>query len=96
MEPTLRAALLSWDVRPELLFVLLLAGGLYVRGWRRLRTLSAGRAYTGWRLASYLLGLTFIGLALMSPIDVLALQLFSLHMLQHVILMGWAPPLLWL
>jgi putative membrane protein len=39
-------------------------------------------------------GLFFIGLALMSPLDVLSSQLFSMHMIQHLLLIMIAPPLL--
>jgi cytochrome c oxidase assembly factor CtaG len=45
-------------------------------------------------LSVYLLGLFIVGLALLSPIDVLAAQLFSMHMIQHLLLVMIAPPLL--
>jgi cytochrome c oxidase assembly factor CtaG len=47
-----------------------------------------------WRLAAYLAGLFVIGLALLSPIDVLGSQLFLMHMVQHLLLIMIAPPLL--
>lgn len=52
------------------------------------------RLATGWRLAAYLGGLAILGLALMSPIDVLGGQLFLMHMVQHLLLVMIAPPLL--
>jgi putative membrane protein len=100
MDPTLKAVLLSWDWRADVLLVLLLAGGLYWRGWRRLRGLRkgsgrlAGSHAANWRPVAYLGGLGFLGLALLSPIDVLSSLFFSMHMLQHLLLTMIAPPLL--
>jgi cytochrome c oxidase assembly factor CtaG len=47
-----------------------------------------------WRPVAYLTGLVVIAVALMSPIDVLASQLFFMHMIQHLLLMMVAAPLL--
>ena len=55
-------------------------------GWR---SLSAS-----WRPISYIAGLLVIGLALLSPFDVLVQQLFFMHMIQHLLLIMLAPPLL--
>lgn len=77
------------------MIVLALAGTFYTMGWWRLRLRQRrGRLATVWRLVSYLTGLLIIGLALMSPIDVLASQLFLMHMVQHLLLIMVAPPLL--
>lgn len=103
MDPILKAALSSWDWRPDVIFVLALAGTLFISGWRRLRQrtqpIHKGRrdgwqASANWRPVSYLAGLFFIGLALMSPLDVLGSQLFTMHMIQHLLLIMIAPPLL--
>ncbi len=103
MDPTLRAFLLSWDWRPELMMVLALAGTIYTRGWWRLRKRTADRqgispwqARARWRPLLYLGGLLILGLALMSPIDVMSSQLFFMHMIQHVLLVSIVPPMLWL
>lgn len=99
MDPIARAALTSWDWRPEVIIALLLFGALFVIGWRRLRSVS-GRARdrrslgTGWRPVCYVAGLLVIGFALMSPIDVLVQQLFFVHMIQHMLLIMIAPILL--
>lgn len=74
----------SWD--PSLVYVGL-AAGLYVLG-------SRGR----WRpkpleAIAFFAGLLTIVIALDSPIDAYADQLFWVHMLQHVLLLTIAPPL---
>ena len=104
MDPVLKAVLLSWDWRIEVILVPVLAGALYTQGWRRLRALrkresrstgERGRLATGELLAAYLGGLLILGLALVSPIDVLAGQFFFMHMIQHLLLVMVVPPLLW-
>ena len=97
MDPTLRATLQSWDLRIEIILPLLLAGAFYTRGWRRLRAArGGGKLATGLRLTAYLTALIVLGLALMSPIDVLGGQFFFMHMIQHLLLVMIIPPLLWL
>ena len=105
MDPILRAVLLSWNWRLDVIIILLVLGGLYTVGWRRLRkrTRRERRIRRGprrhelaarWRLASYHTGLVFVALALLSPIDALGQQLFFMHMIQHLLLIMFAPPLL--
>jgi cytochrome c oxidase assembly factor CtaG len=102
MDPLLGAALSSWDWRPAVIVPLLLAGSLYGLGWRRLRRRrqsgperhNAWNVGAAWRPIAYGGGLVAIVFALLSPIDVLASQLFLMHMIQHVLLMMVAPPLL--
>jgi cytochrome c oxidase assembly factor CtaG len=43
-----------------------------------------------------MLGLSFLALALLSPIDWLGTQLLTMHMVQHKLLIMVAAPLLWL
>jgi hypothetical protein len=47
-----------------------------------------------WRTVSFVLGLLAIIAALDSPIDALAVKLFWVHMVQHILLIAVAPPLL--
>ena len=99
MDPIARAALSSWDWRPEVIISLVVLGVLFAIGWRRLRAIS-GREKgwrslgAGWRPVSYIGGLAVIGFALMSPLDVLVQQLFFMHMIQHLLLIMVAPVLL--
>jgi putative membrane protein len=100
MDPTLRALVTSWDWRPEILLILAIGAALYITGWSRLRR--RGRRHgrhqlaSGWRLASYLGGLTILGVNLMSAIDILGSFFFFMHMLQHLLLIMVAPVLIWL
>lgn len=105
MDPVLRAILMSWNWRLEIILVLALAGTLYSRGWWQLRKRTHHRHQTRrvgqpwpltarWRLVSYLAGLIIMAVALMSPIDVMGGQLFFMHMIQHLLLIMIAPPLL--
>jgi putative membrane protein len=80
---------LDWTGGPALLWV---AGAalLYWRGGRLRRP----RGGDGWRTASFAAGLAAIVIALGSPIDGLADELFWVHMVQHLLLIGAAAPLL--
>jgi len=82
-----------WPFEPVVLIGVELAGVLYViggMGLSRSRHGSAGR----WRGVAFWLGLLTILVALQSPIDMLARQLFWVHMVQHLLLMVVAAPLL--
>lgn len=68
-----------WNFEPVLIVMLVAATVVYVRRWRAVR---AG----GWRLTSFLLGILSFAAALISPIDALGHQLFTMHMVQHVLL----------
>ena len=97
MHPLLTALLGAWEVRWEVLLPLLLAALVYGLGWTRLRLQSRRQKLASrWRLATYLLGLGSLALALLSPIDWLGTQLLTMHMVQHKLLVMVAAPLLWL
>ena len=97
MHPLLTALLGAWEVRWEVLLPLLLAALLYGLGWSRLRQQSRRQKLASrWRLATYMLGLGSLALALLSPIDWLGTQLLTMHMVQHKLLVMVAAPLLWL
>ncbi|GAC1702702.1 MAG: hypothetical protein NVS9B6_19170 [Candidatus Limnocylindrales bacterium] len=67
----------------------MLAAFVYARGFRRVRT-----QLPAWRMAAFFAGLAAILIALVSPVDALAEELFSVHMVQHMLLMVVAAPLL--
>jgi cytochrome c oxidase assembly factor CtaG len=95
MSPTLDAFLRSWPLDPWLLLALVLTAIVYLRGWRILHRRDPERWGAG-QLAAFLGGLAAIFLALASPIEPFAALLLQVHMVQHLLLMMVAPPLLWL
>lgn len=83
----------NWDL--WLLGGLAAAAGLYLRGVLRLwRRAGAYRGIPRWRVVAYLSGLLALFVALISPVDALGVALFSVHMVQHLLLMVVAAPLL--
>src|SRR5215510_14533177 len=72
---------------------LVLASFLYLRGWRRLRE-SPVSPMLGWRLASFLLGMSLVWGALASPLVAYDHELLTVHMIQHLLLMTFAPGLI--
>ncbi len=95
MSPTLEAFLRSWPFDPWLAATLTASGMVYLRGWLILRRRDAERWHAG-RPAAFLSGLAAIYLALASPIEPFASLLLQVHMVQHLLLMLVAPPLIWL
>jgi putative membrane protein len=83
----LPAALWYWPFEPVVLVSVELAAVLYVVGGIGVRT-------ERWRSIAFWLALLTILLALQSPIEILARQLFWVHMIQHLLLMVVAAPLL--
>ena len=88
--------LTSWPGEPALAAAMLVGLALYVIGWRRLRRGPAARVLPRWRIWCYLAGLLALALAVLSPIAVFSERLFFMHMVQHLLLLLIAPPLLWL
>ena len=80
---------LDWTGGPALLWALAVAL-LYWLGGRRL----PARPGEGWRTAAFAGGLLAVLIALDSPLDGYADELFWAHMVQHVLLIGLAAPLL--
>ncbi len=93
MQQVAEAAILSWNWEPGILLALLLSTGLYVRGWRRLQAL-APLKFPLWRLTCFLGGILTIFFAICSPLDAFGNFLLQAHMVQHMLLMMVAPPLL--
>ncbi len=83
----------SWD--PVVLLGMALAAFGYARGlvvlWKRA---GVGRGVRRWRAAAFMTGLLVLFVALISPLAEIGHALFSVHMVQHLLLMMVAPPLL--
>src|SRR5436190_18297536 len=86
------AALRTWSGDPALAWVIS-AAVLYASGGRHLPR-SGSSAAQRWRTASFVAGLAASVVALDSPIDDLADELLCVHMVQHILLLMVAPPLL--
>lgn len=71
---------------------LLLAGAVYGRGFARLP--GPLRRPWLWRASAFYAGLLVLGVALASPLEAAAEAALSAHMVQHVLLLLVAPPLL--
>src|SRR5215813_3659308 len=76
-----------------IIFVLLFACFLCISGWRRVQRSSAN-AIPAWRLASFLLGMSLVWAALGSPLVAYDHDLLTVHMIQHLLLMTFAPALI--
>src|SRR5215469_18061723 len=85
-----------WTSRSVFLtLIFVFAALVFLRGWLFLRS-SALKITSAWRAFSFLLGLFFVWVAVASPIAALDHELLTVHMLQHLLLMMFAPLLIWL
>jgi cytochrome c oxidase assembly factor CtaG len=85
----------SWSFEPVVMLGLALAVWCYARGVRRLwRAAGVGRGIAPWRVACFAGGVLAVAVALLSPIDAVAIALFAAHMTQHMLLVVVAAPLL--
>lgn len=94
MSPLVAAALATWDWRPSVLLVTLACAALFAGGWVRLRRLGRAGLASWRRLVTYALGLLVLLAALLSFIDVYSSLLLYVHMIQHMLLLMFAPGLL--
>lgn len=76
-----------------LTLVIVFAGAVYLRGWLRRRSI---RSIPVWRACSFFLGLFATWIAVVSPVASLDSHMLTAHMIQHLLLMTVAPPLIWL
>src|SRR5215210_1999968 len=84
----------SWPAEPLLLIGLTAAACLYWLGWYRLHRVAGGGAVSSPRAAAFFAGIVAVALALLSPVAVYSERLFFMHMIQHLLLLLVAPPLL--
>jgi cytochrome c oxidase assembly factor CtaG len=85
----------AWSLEPTVSLPLLLVAAVYATGTLRLwRRAGIGHGVGTRQVISFGAGLIVIGLALLSPLDAVADELVSAHMVQHLLLIVVAPPLL--
>jgi putative membrane protein len=93
MLPLIQAAFKVWDLPVLPTVGILLTALLYLRGWFRLRATSLN-VIPAWRANSFLLGLFLIWVAIGSPLAAFDEAWLTVHMMQHLLLMTIAPPLI--
>ena len=76
-----------------ILVALVFVSFIYMRGWRRMLGVSA-TTIPAWRAASFLFGGSLVWAALASPLVVYDHDLLTVHMIQHLLLMTFAPALI--
>jgi cytochrome c oxidase assembly factor CtaG len=73
-----------------LTLVIVFVGGVYLRGWFHRRSIPV------WRACAFFLGLLATWVAVVSPVASMDRHMLTAHMIQHLLLMTIAPPLIWL
>jgi putative membrane protein len=93
-QPGEHAAAFAWNFEPWVVASLLASLALYAIGVRRLwAKAGTGRGVSRLEAALFGAGWMVLAIALCSPVDTLGGELFSMHMLQHELLMVAAAPL---
>ena len=85
---------LAWHLDFPIILGLLVAGALYFSAITSVNEAHPGNRWPHARSIFFMLALVAIGLALLSPLDTLSDDLLTVHMLQHLLLVAVAPPLL--
>ena len=93
MTPVIQSAFALSSISVPVTFALLLVASTYLRGWLRLRN-ATFQGTSARQLASFMNGTFALWIALGSMMRALHHQLLSFHMVDHVLLMAVAPPLI--
>ena len=88
------AVFTEWQVLPAVIVPIVAAAAAYLWGVRRVAQRHPARPWPGWRTGMFLAGLAIIVLALCGGIGRYDDVLFWDHMIQHLMLIMVAPPLL--
>jgi putative membrane protein len=83
----------SWSAPIPVTLALIFSALVYSRGWFHLRR-TYPSAISVWRSGAFMSGLLLIWIALGSPLGAFDDDLLTVHMLQHILLMAVAPPLI--
>ena len=85
----------GWMARIGLLLLLLTTGAVYVRGWVLAQSNADSESRPKqWHMATFIAGLAMTGLALISWLEALTGEYFSVRVVQHVLLTAVVPFLL--
>jgi putative membrane protein len=84
---------ITWSFQPGVYLGILVVGGWYLHRWRSVRASEGPRGAPGWRLACFAGSLAAVFIALASPVDTIADNVFFMHMVQHMLLLDIAPVL---
>jgi putative membrane protein len=88
-----QSVLHSWSTPLALDVVLCFSVLIYARGWLHLRTVFPD-IFSSWRPAAFLTGIVSVWIAIGSPLDAFDELSLTVHMIQHLLLMAIAPPLI--
>jgi len=83
----------SWTISVPLSIFAVLVSIVYLRGWLHLRSTVVDEV-PAWRAISFLAGVFLIWVAVGSPVAHLDEASLTAHMVQHLLLMTFAPPLI--
>ena len=86
----------AWTLSPGPILLIALLSTLYYVRFTRVRREPRTRRPETWRAFSFGAAMILLAVALVSPVDALGDQLFTMHMVQHVILLDIVPVLVML
>ena len=92
--PRFPAVLWAWQLEPVTLALLVASAVLYLAGERRVAELHPRNPWRQTRTWAFLAGLVVLAVALLSPLATYAEVLFSVHMVQHLLIVFVAAPLI--
>jgi putative membrane protein len=93
MVTSTQALLQSWSPPVAVDASVCLAVLVYVRGWIRLHA-AFPKLISAWRLSAFLAGVAGIWIAIGSPLEAFDDVSLTVHMVQHLLLMSFSPPLI--
>jgi len=93
MNAAAQAALRSWSAPLGVDLALCATAVIYARGWFRMRSAFPG-LISLWQFATFIAGIICVWIAIGSPLNAFDDALLTVHMVQHLLLMSVAPPLI--
>src|SRR5260370_28959135 len=93
MTPDAQAILESWSAPIGVNVSLGLAALVYTKGWLNLHKVFP-KLISHWRLSAFFAGIVSLWIAIGSPLEAFDDVSLSVHMVQHLLLMAVAPPLI--